>query len=85
MWVASMDAVVSSWYSDYAEARSCLEARGGYLLPHEGQFFITGPEGVRELGLDPDDSDWERIGFDWVRPRDPVAWERLWVKRAIAA
>jgi hypothetical protein len=32
---------------------------------------------VRELGIDPDDPDWARIGYDFVRPRDPEAHLRL--------
>ena len=37
---------------------------------------MTLREGVRELGLDPDDSDWARIDWDWVRPADTEAWRR---------
>jgi hypothetical protein len=40
---------------------------------------------IRELGLDPADPDWERIGWDWVRPRDADAWERLKLKREVAS
>ena len=36
---------------------------------------------MRELGLDPEDPDWERIGHDWVRPQDREAWTRLCAKR----
>lgn len=42
---------------------------------------MTQSEGIRELGLDPDDPDWERIEWDWVRPKDSEAWERLREKR----
>jgi hypothetical protein len=54
-------------------------------LPYEDQFFVTVPDAIRELGLDPADPDWERIGFDWVRPRDPEAWGRLSIKRDVEA
>ena len=33
MWVASMDAVLSRWFTTYEEARASLEANGGYLFP----------------------------------------------------
>jgi len=85
MWVNRMDAVVSRWFTTYGEARASLDSHGGYLLPFKKQFFVTLPEGVRELGLDPRDPDWERIGWDWVRPADPDAWARLREKREIAA
>jgi hypothetical protein len=50
-------------------------------LPYKGQFFVTLSEGIRELGLDPDDPDWELIGWDWVQPKDDAAWKRLKEKR----
>ncbi len=44
-------------------------------------FFVTFGEAIRELGLDPADPDWARIGWDWVCPRDAEAWQRLKIKR----
>jgi len=85
MWVPSMDAVVSRWFSNYAAARASLEAEGGYLFPYRAQYFVTSAEGVRELGLDPADPDWARIGWDWVTPLDPSAWQRLRTQRSRAA
>ena len=84
MWVPSMDAVVSRWFTTYEAARASLDAEGGYLFPYGTQVFVTLAEGVRELGLDPGDPDWARIGWDWVRPADPEAWRRLKEKRDLA-
>ncbi len=84
MWIASMDAVVSRWFTTYEAARASLDAEGGYLFPYGTQFFVTLAEGVRELGLDPVDPDWARIGWDWVRPVDSQAWRRLRDKRELA-
>ena len=81
MYVSQMDAVLNRWFTTYEEARSSLDSEGGYLLPYERQFFITQSEGIRELGLDPDDPDWARIAWDWVRPKDSEAWQRLKEKR----
>lgn len=81
MYVSRMDAVLNSWFTNYEEARRSLETNGGYLLPFKNQFFVTQSEGIRELGLDPDDPDWQRIGWDWVRPKDEEAWVRLREKR----
>ena len=83
MYVQTMDAFLNRWFSSYDEAREALGADGGYLLPYEDQFFVTVPDAIRELGLDPADPDWERIGFDWVRPQDREAWERLILKREV--
>jgi hypothetical protein len=84
MYVGSMDAVVNRWFTNYEDARASLRVEGGYLFQYRNQFFVTLREGIRELGLDPDDPDWERIGWDWVRPQDEEAWERLKGKRELA-
>jgi hypothetical protein len=81
MYVPRMDAVLNRWFTNYEEARASLDSEGGYLLPYKGHFFVTQSEGIRELGLDPEDSDWELIGWDWVRPKNDEAWQRLRHKR----
>ncbi|HEY6952942.1 MAG TPA: hypothetical protein VI758_11075 [Bacteroidota bacterium] len=82
MYVQQMDLFVNRWFAKYEQARSNLEKEGGYLFPYKSQFFITESEAIRELGLDPEDPDWKLIGFDWVKPLDHAAWERLKAKRA---
>ena len=84
MYVPRMDAILNRWFTTYEAARASRESEGGYLLPYRNQYFVTLAEGVRELGLDPDDPDWARIGWDWVRPADAQAWERLKEKRELA-
>jgi hypothetical protein len=74
------------WFADYGEARGHLdEVRLGgarrYLLPYRRQFFVADRCVVEVLGLDPDDADWEAIDFDWARPRDATARQRLYGKR----
>jgi hypothetical protein len=49
MYVATMDAIVSRWFTTYAEARASLDAEGGYLLPYRTQFLVTAREGVRRV------------------------------------
>jgi hypothetical protein len=85
MYVARMDAIMNRWFTTYEDARASLQSEGGYLFPYRNQYFVTLREGIRELGLDPDDPDWARIGWDWVRPDDAEAWERLKDKRELAA
>jgi hypothetical protein len=68
---------LNEWYASYSTARSHLEQVGGYLLPYKNQFFICQGEYIKTLGLDPDDADWARIGWDWVKPAERDGWERL--------
>jgi hypothetical protein len=84
MYVPRMDAFVNRWFTGYEEARRSRDAEGGFLFPYGRHFFVTDAGAIEELGLDPRDPDWERIRWDWVRPRDPAAWERLSEKRAMA-
>ena len=83
MYVEGMDLFVNRWLAKYDQARATLKKEGGFLFPYKSQFFITEREAIRELGLDPDDPDWQLIGWDWAKPLDLVAWERLKKKRAI--
>jgi hypothetical protein len=51
------------------------------LFPYGPRQFVVCESGfVRALGVDPADPDWERIGHDWVRPKDPAARARLEVR-----
>jgi hypothetical protein len=77
MYAGEMDVFLNRWFVSYAEARASLEAEGGFLIPYRNQFFVCEESAIRVLGLDPEDTDWERIGHDWVTPRDRQAWRRL--------
>ncbi|MBI4750971.1 MAG: hypothetical protein HY774_21025 [Acidobacteria bacterium] len=68
---------LNEWYASYETASHHRQQTGGYLLPYKSQFFICTAEYIRVLGLDPDDPDWERIGWNWAKPADQAAWERL--------
>jgi hypothetical protein len=69
--------MLNRWFTTYDEARASLDGLGGFLFPYRQQFYVCESEGVRELGLDPNDPDWDRIGRDWVKPADREAWLRL--------
>lgn len=70
-------AFTNEWYHDYRSAQAALEVRGGYLLPHNNDYFIAAADYVAQLGLDPHDPDWDLIGYDWARPADTAAHARL--------
>jgi hypothetical protein len=77
----NLDVFLNRWYSNYPDARKALEKHGGFLLPYKNHFFICGADVISTLGLDPDDSDWGKIGKDVARPTDLEACERLRQKR----
>jgi hypothetical protein len=84
MYVNSMSVFLNRWFRSYEEARDARAVEGGYLFPYEHHFFVADGEAVLELGIDPADPDWERIGWDWVRPLDLDAWQRLKRKRELS-
>lgn len=71
---------LNRWFSTYEEASRSLDAQGGFLFPFRTQCFICEADFLQALGIDTRDADWERMGRDWVRPRDPAAKERLEAK-----
>jgi hypothetical protein len=53
------------WYRTHVEADAIRRERGGYLLTFRRQFLIVERPYIETLGLDPDDPDWQALGFDW--------------------
>lgn len=77
----NLDVFLNRWFPSYEDARRSLESEGGFLLPYRRHFFVCESEAIRAMGLEPDDPDWERIGWDCVRPVDMQAYQRLHEKR----
>lgn len=77
--------VLHHWFATYEEARvhveALPEASPGYLLAYKHHFFVADRAFVASLGLDPDDPDWQAIGWDWAQPADLAARSRLYAKR----
>lgn len=71
---------LNQWFAEYAEARQYLEQYQGYLLPYQKQFFVCTADYINVIGLDAQDPDWRSIGFDWVKPANKSAWQRLYRK-----
>ena len=66
------------WCRNYEEAKEYLDShRGFYLLQYKGNCFLAQSPYIIDLGLNPADPDWEKIGRDWVQPLDPEAKKRL--------
>ena len=72
---------LNAWFATYEEARASRAVSGGYLIGYKRQFIVVERGYIEALGLDPDDADWEAIGFDMVAPRDTEARQRLYAKR----
>ncbi|HEY7443397.1 MAG TPA: hypothetical protein VH701_13310 [Vicinamibacterales bacterium] len=66
------------WYSRYDEAVIGRRACGGYLLAYRRHFMVVQSSFIETLGLDPNASEWQRLGRDWVRPHDMHARTRLY-------
>lgn len=77
----NLDVFLNQWFADYDAARAALDSGGGFLFPYQKHFFVCKPEVVIALGMDPADSDWEKIGNDCARPNDTEAFQRLAQKR----
>ena len=71
---------VNRWFARYEQAASVREACRGYLLAYRRQFLVVDRYYIEDLGLNPEDADWDALGFDWVRPADPAARVRLYAK-----
>ena len=77
----NLDVFLNRWFSSYEDARQSLETLGGFLLPYRHHFFVCDAEAIQTMGLEANDPDWERIGWDCVRPVDTEAYQRLRAKR----
>jgi hypothetical protein len=74
LWYApELDVFLNRWFSNYDEAREARDGGGGFLLPYRRHFFVC----EADVGLEPEDADWERVGWDCARPADEAAYRRL--------
>jgi hypothetical protein len=79
LWRPMSSAFWNVWYASYEEALKHLTP-GHYLLPYQKQFFICDFNYIKSFNLQEDDADLKRVGNNWVEPKDPQAWDRLWTK-----
>lgn len=71
---------LNHWFANYAEAKTHLQTEGGFLLPYKSHYFVCDEHKIKQLGLDPEDPDWQSIGYDWAKPRNSSASQRLYKK-----
>jgi len=71
---------LNHWTVDYGQAAALRAERGAYLLAYRTQYFLVERFFIKDLGLDPDDPDWQEMGFDWAKPSNLEARTRLYSK-----
>jgi hypothetical protein len=76
---------LNQWFAAYEDARyvhaeTSTPASRRYLLAYKRQFLVVDRYFIESLGLDPDDADWQAIGWDWAFPKDAEARRRLYGK-----
>ena len=73
--------LLNHWFARYEEARQVLDENPTrYLFPYRHQYVLCEAGLLENLGVDAADPDWDRIGRDWVKPRDMEARSRLAVR-----
>jgi hypothetical protein len=80
LWTTRCGQHLNHWCKTYEEAAAIRASRGGYLLAYGHQYFVVDRYYFESLRLNPDDADWQEIGFDWARPANPDARTRLYGK-----
>jgi len=80
LWHPRLSGFANHWFANHGEADEQRRLHGGYLLPYQRHFSVVTADYVAALGLDPDDSDWERMDWDWARPQDELARGRMVAK-----
>lgn len=71
---------INQWFANYDQAKAYQKAEGGFILPFKTQFFICGADYINNLGFDAEDHDWKLIGYDWAKPANKDAGQRLYKK-----
>ena len=64
------------WFDKYNDAKGFLKKGQSVLLPFDKRYMIVQLSDVTTFNLSPDSDLWEKIGFDWVYPKDIQA---LWL------
>lgn len=71
---------LNQWFKNYEDAKTYLQANGGFLLPYQKQFLVCDSDYITHLGFDAEDKDWQLIRYDWAKPANQKAWQRLYKK-----
>ena len=68
------------WSASYDEAAQIRAQNNAYLLTYKRQFVVVQAPFIDALGARGNDPDWQRMGFDWAKPKDVEARDRLMAK-----
>jgi hypothetical protein len=75
----NLDVFLNQWFADYDRRARPAERRRLLFLIRSIISFVS--RKLWQPGMDPNDSDWEKIGRDCARPNDSEAFLRLVQKR----
>jgi len=73
-------ALIHKWFKNYNEASEYRLENDGYLLQFWGDYVICGIEYIRLLKLDSYTEEWHLIGYNWIKPKNEYAYQRLYDK-----
>lgn len=76
-WYPTTSPFTLNWFSDYQQAKQCQQDLKGFLLPYQNQFFVCNHHYIEWLGLNAQDDNWQRIGFDAAKPHHEPALSEL--------
>lgn len=68
------------WVASYDEAITIQQTHGGFILGYKNQYIVVDEDYIKDLGLDPNDVDFEEMGRDWIKPKSNHARIRLFGK-----
>jgi hypothetical protein len=73
--------LLNHWFADLGRAHVAHAKGRFFLLPYRRQFVVVQGEFIRELPLDPADSNWTAAGYDLVSAYGSPAWAALCMAR----
>ncbi|MCZ4319215.1 hypothetical protein O4H26_09445 [Aequorivita viscosa] len=68
---------VHAWFKKPQDATDYFNTHGGYLLKFWGDYIVCGEEYIGILNLNTFEKEWRAIGFNWVHPKNEVAFMKL--------
>lgn len=78
MYHSGCSTYLNIWFANYNEAYAYFIKNGGYLLSYRQYFYVCNAEVIKVLKLDKCQAEWEAIGYNWVKPANINAYNRIY-------
>jgi len=75
--------LIHKWFKSDTEASKYHIKYGGYLLQFWADYVICGVEYIQLLGLHHYAEEWKAIGYNWIKPADQAAYQKLYQKAVL--